>query len=118
ELLYKELENQNPEHLVELHLRAVTLLQYTQPEEAIAHALTAQAFTSAAHLIETILESLLAQGRLSVLAQWIDTLPTTITRDHPRLLLARANIFLEGSVLTTVQQLLQQALSNLTTSNQ
>jgi LuxR family transcriptional regulator, maltose regulon positive regulatory protein len=113
ELLYDELKLTNPQHLVELHIRAVELFRHTNPPEAIAHALVARAFDSAAQLIETTFAQQFAQGYLITIAQWIDALPAEITKEYPRLLLIRANIFLEASELTHAQPLLEQALATL-----
>ena len=113
ELLYDELQETNPQHLIELHVRAVELFRHSDLPKAIAHALVAHAFDTAAQLIETVFAQQFAQGYLTTVAQWIDALPTETTKEYPRLLLIRANIFLEASELTRAQPLLEQALATL-----
>ncbi len=112
-LLYRELEYLTPEHLVELHLRAVDLFRGVQDDEAIFHALAAKAFDTAAPLIECVAEQQFAQEHLTTLARWIDALPFETTMCYVRLLLTRANIFLEESDLAGAQPLLDQALASI-----
>ena len=113
ELLYRELEYLTPEHLVELHLRAVDLFRGVQDDEAVFHALAAKAFGTAAQLIECVAEQQFAQGQLTTLAGWIDALPLETTTRYVRLLLTRANIFLEESDLAGAQPLLDRALASI-----
>ncbi len=113
EFLSDELRRTNPARFTELHLRAVELFRAIDDDEAIAHALAARSFDIAVRLIETASTQQFAQGRLTTLASWIDSLPPEVLNSSPRLLLVRATIFLEESALTKVQQLLEQALEAL-----
>jgi len=55
--------------------------------DAIAHALAASDWTSAADLIVDTADSLLKQGEVVTLLHWFDLLPDQILRTHPRLCL-------------------------------
>jgi ATP/maltotriose-dependent transcriptional regulator MalT len=113
ELLYDELHHQDPLHLTELHLRAVELFRGQQKTEAITHALAARDFRTAAQLIESLAPQLLISGEQVLLAQWLDALPGDVIRAYPRLLLSRATLFLEESLLPNVPDLLDQAIAAL-----
>ncbi len=112
-LLYDELQRQAPLHLTSLHLKAVELFRGQQDTEAIAHALAAKDFKTAAQFIETIASHLFTSGEQVLLAQWLDALPGEIIKEYPRLLLSRATLFLEESLLPNVQGLLDQAIAAL-----
>jgi LuxR family transcriptional regulator, maltose regulon positive regulatory protein len=113
ELLYDELQRQAPLHLTELHLRAVELFRGQQDTEAVAHALAAKDFRTAAQFIEALASRLFTSGEQVLLARWLDALPDEIIREYPRLLLSRATLFLEESLLPNVQGLLDQAIAAL-----
>ncbi len=110
ELLHDELRTLAPERFTDLHMRAVELFRDAQDyEPAIYHALSIPAYNVAANLIESIYERMSIQGYSTILADWIDALPADIISEHPRLLLARANIFLAMGECSQVMDLLDAA---------
>ncbi|HLZ57034.1 MAG TPA: BTAD domain-containing putative transcriptional regulator [Ktedonosporobacter sp.] len=114
ELLYDELRTLSKQRFEALHRRAVELFQNSQDyEHAIYHALAVSAYEVAAGLIEHHCQSMLAQGYSSTLADWIDALPRNLLPQHPRLLLARANIFLTMGEYVRVMPLLDEASAAL-----
>ena len=93
ELLSAELHRQNPERFIALHQHAAELLRATKDyERAMYHAIQAETYTFAAHLILDASEQLLIQGHIETLARWIDSLPESIRNNTPKLLLLRASI--------------------------
>jgi len=110
ESLHDELRALAPARFSELHMLAVKFYRDTQEyESAIYHALSIPAYDVAANLIESIYERMFIQGYSTILADWIDALPSAIISQHPRLLLARANIFLTMGECSQVMSLLDAA---------
>lgn len=71
----------------ERHARAAAFYERTgNCDEALYHLLRANAFESAAALIETLGEDVLREGRLAMLATWIDALPPEVVTRHPLLI--------------------------------
>lgn len=66
-----------------LHRRAA--MAETVRARAIGHLLAAEAMGEAARAIEALGDDLLAQGAIETLRGWIETVPETIRRQHPRL---------------------------------
>ncbi|HLI05737.1 MAG TPA: BTAD domain-containing putative transcriptional regulator [Ktedonobacteraceae bacterium] len=109
DLLYEELRAQDPGRLVELHGRAAEIFRGVDSGEAIFHALAAGMYDVAAALIGQVCGQQFAQGRLILLAGWIDALPSDTLARYPQLLLVRANIFLATGEHTQAQPLLDRA---------
>ena len=88
--LHHHLRRAQPELLATLHLRASQWFEvHALPAEAIEHALAAQDHARAAALIEGIAPSLISEGKLTILRNWLDALPEEIVRASPRLCISR-----------------------------
>jgi LuxR family maltose regulon positive regulatory protein len=78
-------------------------------EEAVRYALQAQDYEQAADWIEQIIDQVIARGQVKTLMQWIGTLPQTIIRARPRLLMHQGwVVFLTGDVNSS-SKILNQA---------
>lgn len=90
--LHSTLENENsPEQIRELHLRAARLWEETgEPEQALHHCMEAGEYEKAASLLEEMSEALIAAGRLTYLDRELSCLPVDILDMHPKLLQASA----------------------------
>lgn len=94
-LFYHELEQENPQRVIELHRRAMLFFHRKQDDyQAITHALSAHEYDQAAHFICEIARLMLVQGYSETIACWIDALPREVLEHYPQLLLSRANIYL------------------------
>ena len=110
DLLYTELCRQDPEHVRELHLRAIGLYHTLQDyDQALFHAYAARDNERAAQLILEVARPMLARGETETLANWIDALPASIFEQSPRLLLYRANIYLALKEASQALKLLTKA---------
>ncbi len=79
------------EHSRKLHRRASKWYEeHGIPDDAIKHAIQAQAFERAASLIEQSAQAALAQGRVMMLLGWLGPLPNAVLRSRPRLCLYQA----------------------------
>lgn len=78
---HEDLSDTNTRHCRAAHCFA----EQHNDEAAIYHWLSARAFTEAAMSIGRIGETMIRDGRLDTLLQWIDTLPADILADQPRL---------------------------------
>ena len=73
-----------------LHLRASHWFEaHALLVEAIEHALTAQDQSRAATLIEGVAPTLISEGKLTRLHNWLDMLPEQVVRSSPRLCISR-----------------------------
>jgi LuxR family transcriptional regulator, maltose regulon positive regulatory protein len=111
ELFYEELRLHNPQRFIKLHCRAARILleqkEYTQ---AIFHALEAQEYDLAAHIISKISKNMLVQGYSETIAAWIDEIPNPTLELYPQLLLSRANVYLTQYKTDEALTLLEKAL--------
>jgi ATP/maltotriose-dependent transcriptional regulator MalT/DNA-binding SARP family transcriptional activator len=115
ELLCDELRQQLPERFVTLHRRAAKLFRARHDyDQAIYHALEANADDTAADLIIETYEQTFARGQIETLTRWIDALPKTATARHPKLLLIRATLYLMVGEHTQALPLLDMASTTLT----
>ncbi|HLG60452.1 MAG TPA: LuxR C-terminal-related transcriptional regulator [Ktedonosporobacter sp.] len=79
-----------PELLAILHLRASRWFEaHSLPTEAIEHALAARDHPRAATLIEGVAQSMISEGKLTILQTWLDSLPEEVVRSSPRLCICR-----------------------------
>lgn len=79
-----------PELVATLHLRASQWFEARDlPADAIRHALAAQDHSRAATLIEGIAPTLISEGKLTLLRNWLDELPEEVVRSSPRLCISR-----------------------------
>lgn len=88
--LSHHLRHTQPGLVATLHLRASQWFEtHALPEEAIEHALAAHEYTRATALIEGVAQTLISDGKLTVLQNWLDALPEEIVRASPRLCISR-----------------------------
>lgn len=80
-LLKQLTQERTPEAVAALHRLAGAA--ETNPGQAIAHFITAQAWNEAADKIEQVAEKLFSQGQLDRLQGWMAELPESILHDHP-----------------------------------
>ena len=110
ELLYTELKRQDPGRAAALHRRAADIFRSADDyEQAITHALAAEANDFAADLIIEISRRMLLRGYSATIGRWIDMLPASTVAHSPQLLLARANIYLMRHEVEQAQPLLENA---------
>ena len=79
-----------PELVATLHLRASQWFEaHASPAEAIEHALAAHDDVRAVSLIEGVAQTLISEGKLTILQHWLDALPEEVVRSSPRLCISR-----------------------------
>jgi LuxR family maltose regulon positive regulatory protein len=88
EFLLHRLEQEQPEHALELHRRAG---QWFEKEgfvsEATGHYLASQDYESAVRLIEKVAWTMITRGELTTLDGWLKQLPAELFRSRPALCL-------------------------------
>jgi LuxR family maltose regulon positive regulatory protein len=89
EFLERELRRRLPEQLADLHLRAAEACQADEPERAIRHYLKVGLDERAAAIIEGAGASLLRQGLVNTLHDWLAALPASLRDVRPQLLYLR-----------------------------
>ncbi|MGB0386384.1 MAG: HTH-type transcriptional regulator MalT [Ardenticatenaceae bacterium] len=110
DFLRAQLRKRDREAYLLLHRRASAwYAQAGEPTEGIKHALSAEEFDLATRLIEPLAITLLTRGELVTLLKWLDSLPESLVRTRPRLILARACIMLAAYQWQQVESLLQAA---------
>ena len=95
------------------HRAASWLWQHDLKDEAIQHLVEAAWFTEAAHYIESIGLTLLAQGQLSKLLGWLKALPAELFRERPLLCTLQAwvlNLMGQTDEMEACLQLAERAL--------
>lgn len=91
EVLRHRLQQEFPDSLAALHLRAARWYeQHGFLAEAMEHALAANDHDRAAHLLEISYGEMIAHGQTATLHQRLSRLPEAIIRSRPRLCLAEA----------------------------
>jgi LuxR family maltose regulon positive regulatory protein len=101
----------------ELHLRASAWFEqngYTA--EAIGHALAAQDFERAAHLLEVATWTIISQGEITTLRGWLEALPEALIRSRPRLGLIHAWTLMAAMDLEAVEPCLREVEQRLATA--
>jgi LuxR family maltose regulon positive regulatory protein len=89
--LRTQLERQMGSEVAGLHLMATqAYVRAGRPIQAIHHALQSEAWDVALPLLLEHVDALLGQGRLRLLAGWLDKLPAEVLGQHPRLKLIHA----------------------------
>ncbi len=97
EVLLARVQASEPELVPLLHQRAAQwYAAQGDLREAIAHALAAPDFASAAELIERAAEQLWLSGEAQTVQSWIGALPDVVVRQHARLALNTALRLLES----------------------
>jgi ATP/maltotriose-dependent transcriptional regulator MalT/DNA-binding SARP family transcriptional activator len=119
ELLNTQLRQQCPARFLALHRRAAELWHARQNyEQAMYHALEAQAIDLAARFIVETYKPLLQQGHLDTVNRWLRALPPPALEGSARLLLIEATIFLTRGQYASASPLLDKALVLIDTSSQ
>jgi LuxR family maltose regulon positive regulatory protein len=114
EFLRRQLAQEQPDQLAELHRRAAEA--HTIPAQVIAHYLAAKQWEAAAKVIEQIADSIYSQGLLDKLQGWIRQLPTTVRTDHPWLIYYLGICLWGQGQFSETRRLLQDALSGFETN--
>lgn len=93
EFLQEKLRERSAGTELALHLRAARLLEKEGDKtEAIHHYLEAGAYDDAARVIESVAVDLFDAGKIDTLLGWIESLPTPLMRQFPRLAWFKAKI--------------------------
>ncbi|MGH2508374.1 MAG: hypothetical protein ACRDHZ_13395, partial [Ktedonobacteraceae bacterium] len=110
DLLYAEFSQQEPERFSALHRKAAELWYLRHDyDQAMYHAIGANAHDLEIQIILAAHKQLLQQGYLETLTRWLELLPPTMLESHPRLLLIQATITLIRGLHDNALQLLDQA---------
>lgn len=107
ELLHTRLGQAHPDTVGELHRRASSWYEQAGLiDEAVHHALAAQAFDRAATLVEQVAPAMIQYSELARLLSWLGILPADEIRSRPLLGLYYAwSLFLTGQIQPAVAHL-------------
>lgn len=108
EFLRHKLQQELPEILPDLHLRAARA--QSDHSRAVGHYLAAASWSEAAEIIEQIGAEMFSRGYLDTLSRWINMLPASVLESHPRLLHYLSNCAFWKGGWPEVQSLLERAL--------
>jgi LuxR family maltose regulon positive regulatory protein len=108
EFLRNKLQQEHPELVPDLHLRAARA--QNDRSRVVGHYLAAERWSDAAEIIEQIGAEMFARGYLDTLSRWINTLPASVRESHPRLLHYLSSSALWNGNWLEVQSLLECAL--------
>jgi LuxR family maltose regulon positive regulatory protein len=108
EFLQHKLEEEWPERVPDLHLRAAKA--ESDPARAVGHFLAAAKWQEAVEIIEQVGAEMFARGYLDTLIRWINKLPASVRESHPRLLHYLSNCAFWKGEWVEVQELLERAL--------
>lgn len=110
DLLRQQLRQKHPDWIPELHRRASEWYsQNSFTDEAIEHALRAEEFEWAAHLIEVYADDLWQQGKHAKLRRWLAKLPAEFISARPHLCIFNAWYLFAGGQQEAAEQILQAA---------
>jgi ATP/maltotriose-dependent transcriptional regulator MalT/DNA-binding SARP family transcriptional activator len=108
-LLSEQLQQQSQERFIQLHRRAAGLWRARQNyNQAMYHALAANADDLKTRLLLDASKQLLQQGLFETLSHWLDNLPPTILESHPQLCLIQATVLLAYGNHTDAISLLEK----------
>jgi LuxR family maltose regulon positive regulatory protein len=107
EFLQKQLNQEMPEKIAELHRRAAEAER--APARKIAHYLAAESWEDAARVVEQIGEQTLESGLLNTVRGWIDALPAPVRDAHPRFIFWLGFCALQRGALEEATGLLERA---------
>jgi LuxR family maltose regulon positive regulatory protein len=112
ELLRQRLHQTYPDLVPTLHRRASEWYEQNgRMGEAIDHALSAEDFERAAHLIEQAAEPTLMRSEFATFLSWVEALPNDVMRARPLLCVYHAGmLLLSGHPLEDVETRLQEAV--------
>jgi len=112
EFLQTRLQEEHPDQVRDLHLRAAEALKANnQADQAVAQFLAAGDFQRATEAILGIANQTYDSGKLETLAGWLDALPAEMVQSRPRLLFLRAKIYSDVGKLDRAATLFEQARS-------
>ena len=83
------------------------------PAEAIGHLIVARDFTSAAEVLEPIVEQMINSPQAGAVAEWLDAMPEGTTDGHPGLILAEGSLPLNQGLFDEALEALERALQRL-----
>ena len=113
EALLKRSKLAQPEHLMELQVRAVTwLIDNEQPHEAIEQVVQLQDWNLLAALLEKNGNNLIHEGHHLPMLKWLSFLPETLVEKSPRLIMLKIWALFFGNKLDIIPPLLDE-LENL-----
>jgi LuxR family maltose regulon positive regulatory protein len=116
--LQAQLQKSSPEVIPKLHrLAAEWLAENEEVEEAISHAILADEFSNAAHLVETIAKPIILRGEYRMLEGWLEALPEDLVRGSPQLCLAWAWVYYYVGPLEKSKAWIQAAEELITVSD-
>jgi LuxR family maltose regulon positive regulatory protein len=108
EFLAQKLQQEWPDRVSDLHLRAAQAER--DPARAVVHYLAAARWPEAADLIEQIGAEMFRLGYLDTLSRWISRLPASVRDGHPHLLHYLSHCAFLNGAWSEVQSLLERAL--------
>jgi LuxR family maltose regulon positive regulatory protein len=110
DLLRRRLRQNQPEQMPTLHHRASEWYEQNGfTDEAIEHALRAEDFERAAHLIEEMAEAVWGRGEHTKLGRWLDRLPVELVFTKPQLCIFNAWILFVNGQQDAAERSLQIA---------
>ena len=115
ELLRKELFNQQPDLIPQLHARASHWFEKNHfINEAITHALSCRDYESAIQKILYMAEERLMKGDSVNLLQWLESIPKNILFAHPEAsILLGITLFLNGRLSDATYSLIEEIETNV-----
>jgi LuxR family maltose regulon positive regulatory protein len=111
DLIRQRLRQTQPQLASTLHIRASEWYEqngYT--DEAIEHALRAEAYERMARLIEEHIDALWGRGEHATLHGWLDRLPAELVSSRPHLCILKAWYLFASGQLDATEQLLRAAV--------
>jgi LuxR family maltose regulon positive regulatory protein len=110
DLLRTRLQHTSAHSIVALHRRASTWYEQGQAiAEAVRHAVSAEDFDRAAHLMEVHVQEFLERGDLTTVTGWVAMLPSQVVERRPRLCLQQAWVLVLANRLKALEAMLAQA---------
>jgi LuxR family maltose regulon positive regulatory protein len=117
EFLLTKIQEEKPEQVRVLHLRAAKILWDSgATEQAIQHYLAAEDYHSAVEAIMQVARETFDAGKFETLVRWIDALPPALLQGRPRLLWFRAKIHVDMGQLDQAAALFDQAYAEFVRS--
>jgi len=111
ELLRSRLVRLSPDRVEELHRRASDWCALNDlPTEAVTHALAIEDWSRAADIIERFSDSWPMRGEIHILLRWLESFPSHIRLERPRLGLAYAWALFMANRLDRAEQFLNQLM--------
>ncbi len=110
DLLRTRLRHSAPRLIPVLHARAAAWFEQNgYSEEAIRHALAAEAWEQAARLVARAIPATIENGKMATVLKWIDALPEAVILNHPRLAELAAEVFAQGGRIDRIDPYLDHA---------